>query len=574
MKKIFLLIALVILTLQSGFSQIVDKTTALTVAKNIYFERANIAGKVNYSDITFNQDFVISHNQQPVYYVFNVSGNRGFVIVSAEARSMPVLFYTFEGNYTTENQPENFTYWLNGFEKQIVAAREANITLDKKVADSWAYYSAATLPSTKTPTKAIAALLTTNWDQGCYYDAQCPAITDYSLCNHCPTGCVATAMAMVMRYHSYPAHGYGTHSYVHSTANGYSNNFGTLSADFGNATYNWGSMPNSVNSTNSSVATIMYHCGVAVEMDYDNSGSGAYIINASGALATYFVYSTKYGARSMYTDTDWTLLIKTSLDSLRPVIYGGQDPTYGGHCFVCDGYQNSGTYSDMFHFNWGWSGSSNGYIYLSSITPSMTSENFSTNQEIVYEIHPQPATAPVANFTASNTNPVPNGLVVFTNTSTNSPIDYLWTITPNTGITYVSGSSTTSKNINVRFANVGYYTVKMQCTNSAGTDSETKTDYIHVYDAGIEQVGDLKNLSIYPNPSNGIINIQTGIATQKDVSVKVYDVIGKEVSNSLYALSASHDEMVLNLSKCQKGLYFIKVTTPEGSVTKKVELTK
>jgi len=229
----------------------------------------------------------------------------------------------------------------------------------------------------------------------------------------------------------------------------------------------------------------------------------------------------------------------------------------------------------MFHFNWGWSGQSNGYIYLSSITPSMSGEDFSTDQEIVYEIHPQPASMPVADFSASNTSPAPNSVVVFTNTSINNPVDYLWTITPNTGITFVTGSST-SKNIYVRFANTGYYTVSMQCTNSAGTDAVTKTDYIHVWinDAGIQQVDVLNNLSIYPNPSQGIVNIRTGMATTENVSVKVCDVIGKEVSSNLYTLAANNGEMFLNMTNCQKGLYFIKVTTPEGSVTKKVELTK
>jgi len=561
MKKIFLLFTFVALFVQCSFSQIVPIETARAVAKNIYFERATIDGKVDLQNISFAQDFTVSDDQQPVYYVFNVSNNRGFVIVSAEERSMPVLFYTFEGSYTPGNQPENFNYWLRGFEQQIVTARAINIPKDKKVSDSWAYYSAPTVPLIKSPTKSVSQLLTTTWDQEPYYNALCPS--------NCPTGCVATAMAQVMKYHKYPTHGYSSHSYATTS-------YGTLSANFGAATYNWASMPNNVNSSNSAVATLMYHCGVSVNMDYSPSGSGAYIMDAASALSKYFIYNAQYAARASYSDADWTLLIKTSLDTNCPVLYGGVDATNGGHAFVCDGYQNSGTYSDMFHFNWGWSGSSNGYILLNSISPSGTPETFSQDQEIVYKIYPKPATLPVANFTANSTSVVPNYLVIFTNTSTNNPLDYLWSITPNTGITYSSGTTATTKNTYVRFANVGYYTVSLTSTNSAGSNTATKTDYIHVWinDAGIQQVDLLPDINIYPNPTDGLVTIETDNPLQGDVSYKIYDIIGNEILGSSYTSTVNNSGIVLNLSECRKGLYFIKVTTSKGSVTKKIELTK
>jgi PKD repeat protein len=573
MKKTFLFFSLFAISLQISFAQIVARETARNVAKNMYYERANIGGQVNYSDITFSQDYMISHDQQPVYYVFNISGNRGFVIVSAEERAVPVLHYSFEGSYDPANLPENFVYCMNNYERQIIGARENNVAKDKKITGMWTYYTASTVPLSKAAVAVAPLLGSLAWDQGCYYNAQCPTMSGGD-CNKCPTGCVATAMAMIMKYHGYPAHGYSSHSYVHSTANGFDNNFGTLTANFGATTYNWAGMPNSVSSTNSAVATLMYHCGVSVNMNYDVYGSGAYLTNAASALTYYFTYNASYSYKDMFTAADWKAMLKNNLDSLRPVLYGGQDATFGGHAFVCDGYQ--GTNNDYFHFNFGWSGSSNGYEYVDAITPSGTPDNFSTNQEAVYNIYPKPATAPLVDFTANKTSLPPNDFVIFTNTSTNNPLDYTWSVTPSTGVTYIAGTSSTSVSAKMRFANTGYYTISLTGTNSAGTDTETKTNYIHVWidDAGVEQADALKNISIFPNPSDGLITIQAGPVLTDEVSVKVYNIVGSEVSNTLYTKSLNNNGIILDLTACKKGLYFIKIITPKGTVTKKVELTK
>jgi hypothetical protein len=185
---------------------------------------------------------------------------------------------------------------------------------------------------------------------------------------------VATAMAQVMKFWNYPTTGTGFHSYNHSK-------YGTLNANFGSTTYNWANMPNQLTSSSSSeqktaVATLMYHCGVSVDMDYDvsaNGGSGAYVISstppkthcAEYALKTYFGYkSTLQGIqKNDYTQTQWINLLKTELDASRPVLYAGFGD--GGHCFIADGYNNN----NYFHFNWGWSGSCDGYFALNALNP-------------------------------------------------------------------------------------------------------------------------------------------------------------------------------------------------------------
>lgn len=185
-------------------------------------------------------------------------------------------------------------------------------------------------------------------------------------------------MSQIMRYWAYPTTGSGTHSYVHPT-------YGTQSADFGNTVYAWASMPNSVSSSNTAVATICYHAGVAVDMDYAPDGSGAYSFDVPNALQTYFKYkdTVSWKQKISYSDSNWEALMRGELDNFRPVYYSGSSTQSGGHAFIMDGY--SGT--NYFHINWGWYGYYNGYFYLSALNPG--TDNFTSSQQAVIGIQPR-----------------------------------------------------------------------------------------------------------------------------------------------------------------------------------------
>jgi len=215
-----------------------------------------------------------------------------------------------------------------------------------------------------------------------YYNASCPADAA-GPDGHVWAGCVATAMAQVMKYHNYPTTGTGSHSYSHPT-------YGTLSANFGETTYNWASMPDSLSDYNSDVAKLLYHIGVSVDMDYAPDGSGAYMSDAAYALETYFKYSNSlsYVWKSSYSTDEWTTILRTEIDNKRPILYSGHGT--GGHAFVCDGYSGS----DYFHFNWGWGGSEDNYFYLNDLTPG--SYDFTDSQGAVIGI--RPPLPPVGSF--------------------------------------------------------------------------------------------------------------------------------------------------------------------------------
>jgi hypothetical protein len=294
------------------------------------------------------------------YYVFDRGGSRGFVIVASDDRAKEVLGYAEGGSFNAGELPANFKYWLSMYEKELeLLARTPESDLKITPPQS--------PPVTRTPAfeVSVAPLVKSKWDQGNPYNLLTPTYQGEQLV----TGCVATAMAQIMNYHEWPLTGVGSHSYTSTPLNF------NLSANFGATTYDWANMPDVYTSSatdaqKNAVATLMFHCGVSVEMMYNRAaagGSGAYSTDVPYALKTYFNYDR--GAEYLYRDytphSEWVTSLKTEISAGRPVYYSGSGAG-GGHAFVCDGYDAS----DKFHFNWGWSGSSDGYFELSALSPS------------------------------------------------------------------------------------------------------------------------------------------------------------------------------------------------------------
>lgn len=400
MRKILFVIILFFLGIYT-FASIVPIETARKVATNFYYERANAVKPISLESVRITQEFTELQNNNPAYYIFNIGLDNGYIIVSAESNTIPVLAYSFEKNYYTENISPAFNWIVKSYKNDIIETREKNLVATDEINRLWLTYSSSSFKSTASV--SAVSLTTATWDQGCYYNAQTPANSDASYCNHNPTGCVATAMAIIMKFQAWPTQGQGSYSYAHTTAAGFANNYGTLSANFGGSTYNWAAMPANVTSTNAEVAKIMYHCGVAVEMDYDINGSGAPVGPANApwptaqkAFVSYFKYPTAaYFAKSSFTDVQWKAKIKADIDASHPILYAGDDGS-AGHAFVLDGYQ--GTTNDFYHFNFGWSGYANGYFYITSITPNPGgigggSYNFTSNQEGIFGIVKSTSTA-------------------------------------------------------------------------------------------------------------------------------------------------------------------------------------
>lgn len=356
MRKLFLSIVLTIACSMLWANPVTVKT-AEQVAKNWYAH--NASSKV--SNFEVSKTIAEKYNGLTTFYTV-IFKSGGFVLVSADDAARPILGYSTEGNFNGEFNP-NAKSWIEGYNKQI-----ENVIINKNdnkaTLVEWNNISKNIFKESK---KAVTPLLTTTWDQSPYYNAQCPGGS--------VTGCVATAMSQIMKYHNFPTQGIGSHSYVHPT-------YGLQSANFA-TTYNWAAMPNNVTSSNSAVATIMRHTGVSVDMNYSPTGSGAYSEDVPFALNTYFNYhqTIELKSKANYTDAAWIALIKTELDASRPVYYAGSG-TSGGHAYVCDGYDAT----DKFHFNWGWSGTANGYFTIGALNTSNGS--FNDNNRIVINFKP------------------------------------------------------------------------------------------------------------------------------------------------------------------------------------------
>lgn len=374
----FLLILISILFTSNLISLPVSTKTALNYAHDFYIFRYNSSHELKKNSVEFQVAEIYYQNQNPVYYIFNTTKNEGFIIVSADDSYFPVIGYSFTGNFSQSRISPELYYLLNRYIENIEATKSSSST-DPEVAAKWSKFTdnnRLKAPAFTTP------LLTTKWDQDCYYNLYTPS--DISgPCSHTYAGCVATSMSQVMKYFNFPTSGYGTHSYTHAS-------YGTLSANFGATTYDWTNMPTILGSTSSlvqkqAVARLMGDCGVAVDMNYSANGSGSNINFASSALSDYFRYnfSSVEILASNYTALEWGQILRDQIDNNMPVIYSGIDNTIGyGHAWVMDGYQGS----NYFHMNWGWSGSNNGFFLLTSITTS--GYDFTSDQSVVINIKP------------------------------------------------------------------------------------------------------------------------------------------------------------------------------------------
>ncbi len=376
MKKTLLFLVVAICSASILKADIVTQTDAALAAKNHYI---NYAPGIHNGSVELNLVYSKFAGNEPLYYIYNAASGKGFVIVSAEDNVFPVLGYAYEGSYSSDPgfEAENFNAWMENCSDQIVFARENDLTADSKIESAWSNLLSA-IPHPK-EFDNVDPLLSTLWDQGTYYNQLCPADPG-GPGGHVWAGCVATAMAQVMKYHNFPEQGTGSHTY-------YCTGYGTQSADFGATTYTWASMPNQVNSSNMAVATLLYHLGVSVDMQYSASGSGAYSSDARDALVNYFSYSPNAVLlpKNSFPIETFVYKLKNELNLNRPVYYSGSG-SGGGHAFVCDGYQGN----DYFHFNWGWSGYANGYFYVSNLNPG--GYQFNQGQAAMLYVYPEGST--------------------------------------------------------------------------------------------------------------------------------------------------------------------------------------
>ena len=379
-KFIVFCLALIAVMINPASAKQIGIEKAKQVSANWIFEKS----RARYDIAKIKAAFIERSQSNNIYYVMNFPSG-GWAILSADDVARPVIAYSSQGVFSPhEALPPQFQAWMDNIKNEIQNAIRQKSTPIKEATQEWGRLSVTSeMFDAPMIEYAVAPLLSTTWNQSDFYNSECPEDPE-GPGGHVYAGCVATAMAQLMKYHNWPDTGSGSHSFIPETYPKY----GLQYADFENTTYDWNSMPDSLDGASSSieinsVANLIFHCAVSVEMDFSPFTSGANVSNdTTNALKLYFKYhpSLYYDEKANYSTTEWLSLMKTELNNGSPVLYRGAGD--GGHAFICDGFGDPT--DNYFHFNWGWGGYLDGYFLLDDLTPG--SHSFNNDQGGIFNV--------------------------------------------------------------------------------------------------------------------------------------------------------------------------------------------
>ena len=352
MRKHILTMLVLALTCAALQARPVDQATASRLGQS--FVKANFEFTRQSTDLNLVYT-AFSDRGEACYYVFNV-GDTGFVIIAGDDNHRPVIGYSEEGVFNPDDMAPALAEYLE-IVRQGVMEASTKPSAPYAVAADWAMLEQCGRLVSRHGGRADEYLVETKWNQNYPYNYFCPE-GEGGPGGHCYAGCVATAAAQLMRYWNHPLHGQGSYTYTPEDHPEY----GPLTVNFGEATYDWENMPAQISAGSpqvniEAVAQLIYHVGVSVDMNYRPTSSGAVTGKLCDRMPAYFFYTNQMQNlyREDYTHESYMQLVIDAIDMRWPMVHRG-----GGHAYVLDGYNDS----DMVHFNWGWSGSSDGWFNI------------------------------------------------------------------------------------------------------------------------------------------------------------------------------------------------------------------
>lgn len=539
-------------------AQNVSREEALLTGSKFYKQHAQFFNIDKSSLNVENESVLKSKSGKDCIYVFRFE-NSGYILVSADNRAFPVLAYSFEDDFNIDDIAPASKLWLDKYLEQFDIIEENSLEATENIKTAWKSYSSNS-NANLSEAKGVPILLTTKWNQNYPYNYFCPLHTA-GPGGRVYAGCVATAMAQVMKFWNYPETGRGSAEYFWGDY---------FTVDFSETTYNWESMSNTIN-TNSrdAIAELIFHCAVSVNMNFDYTGSGASTTNSFFALKQNFRYRAGIFEldKDDVEDVAWKLLLKEDLDKGHPILYSGADDGGNGHAFVCDGYQDT----SYFHFNWGWGGSANGYYYLDNINPQM---DFHWGQSALMNITPNEAEycnsmvydQPTWSFDDGSG---PN--YYFNNTNcewlidlSEHEYDFLkiyftkYDLLENDVLTIYDGNNTDAPVIGTytsTSAPTEIITEANQVLLSFKTNSTGQADgWGLTYEAVVLGVNDHitdGKVSIFPNPADNFITVY-GLDSASDLNI--VDMSGRVIYSDLQFTDGNID-----ISNLASGVYFVKI---------------
>ena len=369
MKKPILV--LMTLALMSSMLQArpIDERNAQRLAQS--FVTANFEFSRQSTDLTLVKT-AYSERGEACYYVFNV-GTTGFVILAADDCVRPVIGYSDRGPFNPDDMAPALADYLEKTRLGIMAETQRGAGNAEVKAD-WAMLEKCGRLVSRHGGREDEFLVKTTWNQNYPYNYFCPEGAG-GPGGRCYAGCVATAAAQLMKYWDHPIQGQGSYTYTPED----NPQYGPLTANFGETIYDWENMPNSISSSSpieqiEAVALLIYHAGVSVDMNYRPNSSGAVTGKLCQTMPAYFFYTDRMANlyRENFTHESYMQLIINAIDMDWPMVHRG-----GGHAYVLDGYNDS----DMVHFNWGWSGSSDGWFNIDN-------HGYTDGESVIYNYVP------------------------------------------------------------------------------------------------------------------------------------------------------------------------------------------
>lgn len=318
-----------------------------------------------------NEDNVALVYSMPSFYVFNV-GENGFVILSADDSYSPIIGYSKEHAFEPDNMAPALEEYLNGINEYRM--QRGSVNADYEVVRDWESLREYGHIVPRFAGREGSYLVTTTWNQNYPYNYCCPADAN-GPGGHVYAGCVATAAAQLMKYWNHPLQGTGSHTYIPED----NPQYGPITVNFGSTTYDWDNMPDQISASSpiaqiEAIGTLIYHCGVAVDMNYRPTSSGATTTKLCTVMPEHFSYTSSMTniKRENYTKEAYLNFIYKAIDKEWPMVHRG-----GGHAYVLDGYDEDG----LVHFNWGWSGSNDGFFDIDG-------HNYTDGQSVIYNYVP------------------------------------------------------------------------------------------------------------------------------------------------------------------------------------------
>lgn len=553
MRKIFIILFGLLSVV--SFAEKIDRDKAIDVADKFFTS-------INASDKVVKEVTPVHKGSTTTQYIVNFEPE-GWAILAADDRVRPVLAYSNTGSF--KHDPKRLSpevgYWLNEYNQQIESVVKDN-KLEKH--SGWNALEKSGYNQLKSVSASVSPLLNIEWDQGSGWNKLCPEDED-GPGGHAYVGCVAVAMAQSMYNVKLNAPLKGVHSYVHDT-------YGKLSVNFANEDpYDWDAM--SLKSPADENTRLLYHCAVAVSMDFGPDGSGSYSSRIVGAMKRYFGYAGDVTYYERFEDDeDWKDLLKSELDKGNVLVYAG-DPGTGeaGHCFNIDGYD----INDYFHFNWGWSGRYNGFYSIENINPG--SYKFNVNQDVIVgiaEAYYGPTDITLSSLEVKESLPV-GSFVAEVSVKDNSDID-LFTYKLDGGPRFPSGINEASFYIehdSLKTKKVFNASVKDEyLLNIKVTDAQLNT-YSEEFIIKINQVSSnatpvksiTDELNVYYSKQQQSVILENN-ASSSDVRLEMFDLKGKKVVDR----RISDDINTLNVSGQNKGIYIIRLSLNNQSLFRKI----